>query len=724
MTGRWIPWRRTCPPEVTDIIEKAQQAHIYLLQQTGPTGFVLREQDSEKKVKVLIGDCHCCTCAEYMKGRELCVHIIWILLRKLRLSPQNQLIFQRGLVEREINQILRGHSEVLASKNSNVSIPNDTKGKDGVEAREIKEDEVCPICQENLLEGDVPLTYCKYGCANSIHIKCMKVYGEHQISNGERDIKCPLCRADFIPLHLLREEYRKNSKRKTRSERNSIHLGKSCNKCRKCPIQGSCYRCMFCTDLYLCSTCFDNGEHSQHSFECKEKVTSKWKLQERNLRSNPQNTGVVLPEAIISDIQNRELTVEDYQLLLQLDKPGNTTASRLTKKQVDKIPTVLYGMSSYPVRAGGASLIPTVAGNSRLQGANEGREMNVTCGVCNSEISTGNRVKKLPCNHWFHLACIDQWLVDRRDECPIDGIQVVVPVTPRALSPVSQCSESNSSDNAESETRKKTNKKRDTSTKKKETELAEDLLVGFSLLGTRLEADFEENSNNAEATSKSVGARVANGRTRSLRASDDTPYTPIDKTFVLNSLRETEEIVNRGSISSRHAVLLTKSKMKERGLKQLGSHVPSIPSIKGIGDGMTDDSALLCHSLTDISVHKPSRAVDNGKTLVNSTITASSARKGLSRSISLSHTDDFIPNSVSLQLDARSETSKSSSSGDPEPSITNPRRKPVVIKNSPAFIQSSSSSARGFRERRSQSFSVEADSLDSLVTTSSLGQQQ
>ena len=45
----------------------------------------------------------------------------------------------------------------------------------------------------------------RYGCGNSVHVKCMKIWAEHQRSTGETIVKCPLCRVDFgsfqVSLH-------------------------------------------------------------------------------------------------------------------------------------------------------------------------------------------------------------------------------------------------------------------------------------------------------------------------------------------------------------------------------------------------------------------------------------------------------------------------------------------------------------------------------------------
>ena len=44
------------------------------------------------------------------------------------------------------------------------------------------------------------VVFVRYGCGNSVHIKCMKIWAEHQKSSGETIIKCPLCRVDFGPF--------------------------------------------------------------------------------------------------------------------------------------------------------------------------------------------------------------------------------------------------------------------------------------------------------------------------------------------------------------------------------------------------------------------------------------------------------------------------------------------------------------------------------------------
>jgi len=49
---------------------------------------------------------------------------------------------------------------------------------------------------------------CRHGCGNNVHIKCMKVWLDHQVSTGEKTVKCPLCRETFGTPEQLKQEFR------------------------------------------------------------------------------------------------------------------------------------------------------------------------------------------------------------------------------------------------------------------------------------------------------------------------------------------------------------------------------------------------------------------------------------------------------------------------------------------------------------------------------------
>lgn len=43
---------------------------------------------------------------------------------------------------------------------------------------------------------------------------------------------------------------------------------------------------------------------------------------------------------------------------------------------------------------------------------------NCTCTICFDEYQKGSRIKLLPCNHHFHVECIDEWF-NIKDSCPL-----------------------------------------------------------------------------------------------------------------------------------------------------------------------------------------------------------------------------------------------------------------------------------------------------------------
>ncbi|KAJ8276931.1 hypothetical protein GJAV_G00069490 [Gymnothorax javanicus] len=66
----------------------------------------------------------------------------------------------------------------------------------------------------------------------------------------------------------------------------------------------------------------------------------------------------------------------------------------LTKEQIDNLSTRTYGQAS-----------------------TEG-ELGRTCSVCINEYAQGNKLRRLPCAHEFHIHCIDRWL-SQNNTCPI-----------------------------------------------------------------------------------------------------------------------------------------------------------------------------------------------------------------------------------------------------------------------------------------------------------------
>ncbi|XP_061186104.1 E3 ubiquitin-protein ligase ZSWIM2-like isoform X2 [Saccostrea echinata] len=401
--SRSVAWRRTCNDLVFWRQCQALDSTIYILRETGPTGFLLKEEGEAKPVKVFLGDPHSCTCSNFMKDRDLCKHICWLILKKFKVPQDNPVTWQLGLVEREINEILFGTRQRKPQRRWATSGPPDTTGQlaDGrptIQQREIKEEDCCPICQDELLQKHQPVTFCKFSCGNSIHIKCMKIWADHQKSSGEKTIKCPFCREDFGPFELLKQESR-NAMGVPTGGRMDRHLYTRCQSCHTSPIEGKCYRCTACTDFHLCQTCFNTSIHTSHPFEYRHKRNQRWRPAQRTY-------GAVLPEAVANDLLNREFTEGDYELLTQLDSNANQQPSDIPEAVINKFPLE-------KVRERGPLLAP-----------------GMQCRICLRGYEVNQYVRKLPrCKHKFHKECIDSWLLHSHPTCPVDGQVVWDPVT-------------------------------------------------------------------------------------------------------------------------------------------------------------------------------------------------------------------------------------------------------------------------------------------------------
>ncbi|XP_076871661.1 E3 ubiquitin-protein ligase ZSWIM2 isoform X2 [Brachyhypopomus gauderio] len=387
-------WRKTAGDVVSWHQDQALSTTMFILKEFGPTGFLLKEDDEPKQYKVCLGDPHTCTCGTFQKHKEPCKHICWILMRKFRLPKDHEYCFQQGLVERQILEVLQGLYRTRTPRPSDSTScaqeqPGSSQEEGTVRQKVVTADDVCPVCQEELLLKRLPVTHCRFGCGNNIHISCMKVWADHQ-SRSETDamVKCPLCRKDFGTLTLLLKEVKAATQMCTSLERERLdrHLGLSCHRCGVCPVVGRCYRCAVCPHYHLCEECFKNRCHPQHSFAVRLKRNQSWQLLEHS----------------VGDL--------------------------CTTAQITHTPAVLIngevGVMADGVPAHVLKNLPVI----RVRQSSRLLEVGVQCRLCLCAFRLGQLVKTLPCGHKFHAGCIETWL-HQSVCCPLDWQDIHNPLT-------------------------------------------------------------------------------------------------------------------------------------------------------------------------------------------------------------------------------------------------------------------------------------------------------
>jgi E3 ubiquitin-protein ligase ZSWIM2 len=216
-----------CSPYITKAPEGWQQRinelstiRLFLVSTVGPTVFILKADDmTQATFKVFIGQRQMCSCGGGEARGELCFHILFVLIKVLRVPSDNPIAWQLSLIDSEIDSILsgqvgsrgnngkknpprrsfmkKGHGEKLRQQkkhsmmkeregetdNSNGSYDDDmTKS---VLRKDLLEDNICCICQEDMtmedFEGDA-LCFCESQCGINIHKRCFRMYASYNRS--------------------------------------------------------------------------------------------------------------------------------------------------------------------------------------------------------------------------------------------------------------------------------------------------------------------------------------------------------------------------------------------------------------------------------------------------------------------------------------------------------------------------------------------------------------
>ena len=202
---------------------------LFLVSTVGPTVFILKSDDmTDITFKVFIGERQMCSCGGGEARGKLCFHILFVMIKVLRVPSDNPISWQLSLVDSEVESILSGEVAARSRRESNSRIGGsreknhhtrnnflrkgqgdrlrqkrnqsmkNNKGSDeiiqsvdeqngtySVTRKELDDDNICCICQDEMTMEDFEdntLCFCESQCGTNFHTRCFRMYATYNRS--------------------------------------------------------------------------------------------------------------------------------------------------------------------------------------------------------------------------------------------------------------------------------------------------------------------------------------------------------------------------------------------------------------------------------------------------------------------------------------------------------------------------------------------------------------
>ncbi|GMH52673.1 hypothetical protein TrST_g1459 [Triparma strigata] len=354
--SRSSPYMNKPPENWSTLVSSMRSTEMFLMSTVGPTVFVVKTSTSESLYKVYIGQNQRCSCGGGEGRGRLCEHLMYVMIKVLRVPEENPLSWQLSLVDTEVTNILAGNlggrdnrrthaflrrgsgERRLGSSEGERKVDKDGNSEPQRERQELVEDEVCPICQDDMTQEELEqnlLCFCKATCGSNFHTKCLRMYATHAKSEKKK-VLCPMCRGEWGEIP---EEANKKVKKSTRYTPNMPTV-----KCKSCKItcRGIFFRCAQCTNpsFDFCGRCFRApSNHFHHD------------MRHVFVQAESQTYPTVWTAAVppidrsntFSLLQSRELSDNDYQLLLSLDGDNVPPLHRHLVQALEKVEFTAVG---------------------------------------------------------------------------------------------------------------------------------------------------------------------------------------------------------------------------------------------------------------------------------------------------------------------------------------------------------------------------------------------
>ena len=229
--SRRFPWKNKATDDDLQLIQRCiapdpTAPTLFLLSEMGATQFILQSSSpstpssprsspspsSVTKHRVMIGDTQRCTCGEAREGQRLCGHLLFVMIKVMRVKESDPLVWQLALTETEVAAVVKGRWQWKEERKKGRrqgreegKRGEEAKGQAGqVQRKAVEGGDVCVVCQEEMMADDgaisLGLCWCNAGCGSALHARCMRVWAEHQAQSSSA-ITCPVSYLT-IPTHL------------------------------------------------------------------------------------------------------------------------------------------------------------------------------------------------------------------------------------------------------------------------------------------------------------------------------------------------------------------------------------------------------------------------------------------------------------------------------------------------------------------------------------------
>ncbi|ETO36473.1 hypothetical protein RFI_00589 [Reticulomyxa filosa] len=160
---------------------------------------------------VEISHVNTCNCPDSVRG-NLCKHVLFVLLKVLKIKSDSPYLYQRSLVTSELQKIFSEAPKISIGVLANEAVRKKYHEKMGGEmitdkeadpdsnkgvARKACDGGDCPVCMDELDESKEELVWCKAQCGQNLHKECFTIWAKQSENRGE-SVTCVYCRAEWV----------------------------------------------------------------------------------------------------------------------------------------------------------------------------------------------------------------------------------------------------------------------------------------------------------------------------------------------------------------------------------------------------------------------------------------------------------------------------------------------------------------------------------------------